>query len=326
MTRRPRAAAGSAWRELQSLWRQGGGGVRRLGEDAAMGSEGKRPVAVARPGELGASAALEAWLGDAGIDGPYDLRPLSGGNSNETMLAAGGRGAPGDAPPAAGDDRLLRPQRRPRGADSGARSPTPRCRCRGRAGSASRRASRRRRSFDGGGRGSLARRRRARASGPPIRAPRSGRSGRETAIALADLHSLDWREPRPRGLRPARRVPRPPGAALAQAARALPPPRAGRLRAGRRVAGGQPPGRRSSPAILHGDFHVDNCLFAVEERPRLAAIIDWEMSTIGDPLLDVGLFLGFWGTSAPQPLGMPWVQAISRVAGRALAGRAGRAL
>ena len=69
------------------------------------------------------------------------------------------------------------------------------------------------------------------------------------------------------------------------------------------------------PGILHGDFHVDNCLFASGPLPRLAAIIDWEMSTIGDPLLDVGLFLGFWGSEREQPLGMAWVQALSRVPG-----------
>jgi aminoglycoside phosphotransferase (APT) family kinase protein len=67
------------------------------------------------------------------------------------------------------------------------------------------------------------------------------------------------------------------------------------------------------PGILHGDFHVDNCLFSRAEPARLLAIIDWEMSTIGDPLLDVGLFLGLWGQERPEPCAMPRIQGFSRV-------------
>ncbi|TVS10176.1 MAG: phosphotransferase family protein, partial [Gammaproteobacteria bacterium] len=46
--------------------------------------------------------------------------------------------------------------------------------------------------------------------------------------------------------------------------------------------------------VLHGDFHLDNTLFAAD-RPRLGAIIDWELATVGDPMADVGLMLAFWG-------------------------------
>ncbi|PXY36223.1 phosphotransferase family protein [Prauserella flavalba] len=66
------------------------------------------------------------------------------------------------------------------------------------------------------------------------------------------------------------------------------------------------------PALLHGDFHLDNCLFSVDE-PRLLAVIDWELATIGDPLLDLGLLLAFWG-ERPRP-GMPAIQAVSRLPG-----------
>lgn len=68
------------------------------------------------------------------------------------------------------------------------------------------------------------------------------------------------------------------------------------------------------PGILHGDFHVDNCLFSRAEPAELLAIIDWEMSTIGDPLLDVGLFLALWGNERPEPFAMPRIQGFSRVA------------
>jgi aminoglycoside phosphotransferase (APT) family kinase protein len=69
------------------------------------------------------------------------------------------------------------------------------------------------------------------------------------------------------------------------------------------------------PALLHGDFHLDNCLFAPRPPAAVAAIVDWEMATIGDPLLDLGLLLGFWGNERPASPAMPWVQALTRVPG-----------
>lgn len=69
----------------------------------------------------------------------------------------------------------------------------------------------------------------------------------------------------------------------------------------------------SPPAIIHGDFHADNCLVTQTRPARVAAIIDWEMSTIGDPLIDLGLLLGFWGRERPAPRAMPIVQGFSHV-------------
>jgi aminoglycoside phosphotransferase (APT) family kinase protein len=69
------------------------------------------------------------------------------------------------------------------------------------------------------------------------------------------------------------------------------------------------------PALIHGDFHLDNCLFATRPPARVAAIVDWEIATIGDPLLDLGLLLGFWGNERPDRPAMPWVQALTRVPG-----------
>ncbi len=48
-----------------------------------------------------------------------------------------------------------------------------------------------------------------------------------------------------------------------------------------------------TPGILHGDYHLANVLFDFE-GPSLAAIVDWELSTIGDPLLDLGWLLATW--------------------------------
>jgi aminoglycoside phosphotransferase (APT) family kinase protein len=47
------------------------------------------------------------------------------------------------------------------------------------------------------------------------------------------------------------------------------------------------------PGILHGDYHMANVMFRYDS-PDLAAIVDWELSTIGDPLLDLGWLLATW--------------------------------
>ncbi|WP_242153499.1 phosphotransferase family protein [Sphingomonas sp. BAUL-RG-20F-R05-02] len=47
------------------------------------------------------------------------------------------------------------------------------------------------------------------------------------------------------------------------------------------------------PGILHGDFHIKNVMFR-NDGPELAAIIDWELATVGDPLLDLGWMLATW--------------------------------
>jgi len=46
-------------------------------------------------------------------------------------------------------------------------------------------------------------------------------------------------------------------------------------------------------ALFHGDYKLDNVLFAPESPPRLAAVIDWEMAGIGDPLVDLAWALIF---------------------------------
>jgi aminoglycoside phosphotransferase (APT) family kinase protein len=51
------------------------------------------------------------------------------------------------------------------------------------------------------------------------------------------------------------------------------------------------------PTVVHGDYRLGNVMFAPRE-PRLAAILDWEMATIGDPLADVGYMTATWSASA----------------------------
>jgi aminoglycoside phosphotransferase (APT) family kinase protein len=44
--------------------------------------------------------------------------------------------------------------------------------------------------------------------------------------------------------------------------------------------------------IVHGDYRLDNCL--LDTDGRIAAVLDWELCTLGDPLADVGLLLVYW--------------------------------
>lgn len=55
------------------------------------------------------------------------------------------------------------------------------------------------------------------------------------------------------------------------------------------------------PGIVHGDIHLNNTMLC-RDTPEVAAFVDWEMCTIGDPLLDLGWMLVCWPLD-PNPLG-----------------------
>ena len=51
--------------------------------------------------------------------------------------------------------------------------------------------------------------------------------------------------------------------------------------------------------IVHGDYRLDNAIVdGAGDTARIAAILDWEMSTIGDPLVDLGMFGLYWNVGA----------------------------
>lgn len=56
----------------------------------------------------------------------------------------------------------------------------------------------------------------------------------------------------------------------------------------------------AEPGIMHGDCHLNNVLLR-RDAPELAAFIDWEMCTVGDPLLDLGWMLVCW-PDGPNPI------------------------
>jgi len=55
----------------------------------------------------------------------------------------------------------------------------------------------------------------------------------------------------------------------------------------------------AAAAIVHGDFRLDNVLVGTDDR--VAAVLDWEMATLGDPLADLGLLLVYWDGLATIP-------------------------
>lgn len=63
------------------------------------------------------------------------------------------------------------------------------------------------------------------------------------------------------------------------------------------------------PGIIHGDYHLANVMYR-HDSGELAAIVDWELTTIGDPLLDLGWLLATWpepdGPSGAQIAVQPW--------------------
>lgn len=46
--------------------------------------------------------------------------------------------------------------------------------------------------------------------------------------------------------------------------------------------------------IVHNDFKLDNLMLAEDDPARIVAVLDWEMCTVGDPLVDLGLALTYW--------------------------------
>lgn len=55
-----------------------------------------------------------------------------------------------------------------------------------------------------------------------------------------------------------------------------------------------PDQEKAEGTLVHGDFRLDNTIVQLTSPARIAAVVDWEMSTLGDPLADLGLTLSYW--------------------------------
>lgn len=54
----------------------------------------------------------------------------------------------------------------------------------------------------------------------------------------------------------------------------------------------------SRPAIIHNDYKFDNVMLGGERNEEVIGVFDWEMSTLGEPLVDLGITLGYWTLAA----------------------------
>jgi aminoglycoside phosphotransferase (APT) family kinase protein len=68
-----------------------------------------------------------------------------------------------------------------------------------------------------------------------------------------------------------------------------------------------------APSLVHNDFKLDNLMLSLDDPGRVEAVLDWEMATVGDPLVDLGLILCYWampsdpgGTKAALTTGPGW--------------------
>jgi aminoglycoside phosphotransferase (APT) family kinase protein len=122
--------------------------------------------------------------------------------------------------------------------------------------------------------------------------------------ALVEIHSVDWKRcglgdfAHP-GAYLARQVARWLAQLDSYGGRELPAAR----RIGEWLDSRRPP---DQPAVLaHGDYKLDNVLFAPDAPPRVLAVVDWEMASIGDPLVDLAWAMIFHpGPGGTMPLGM----------------------
>ena len=56
-----------------------------------------------------------------------------------------------------------------------------------------------------------------------------------------------------------------------------------------------------APSLIHNDFKYDNLVLDPEDPTRIVGVLDWEMSTIGDPLMDLGTALCYWVQADDPP-------------------------
>jgi aminoglycoside phosphotransferase (APT) family kinase protein len=65
------------------------------------------------------------------------------------------------------------------------------------------------------------------------------------------------------------------------------------------------PKKEKGAAILHGDFRIDNLILDKDDPTKITAILDWEISALGDPLMDLGNTLSYWiEADDPAPMQM----------------------
>jgi len=80
---------------------------------------------------------------------------------------------------------------------------------------------------------------------------------------------------------------------------------------GRRLAATVPPQLRAT--LVHGDYRLDNVVLDADDPGRINAVLDWELSTLGDPMTDVALLTFFW--TEPGETAMSLIPGVTHLPG-----------
>jgi aminoglycoside phosphotransferase (APT) family kinase protein len=70
-----------------------------------------------------------------------------------------------------------------------------------------------------------------------------------------------------------------------------------------------------APALVHNDFKLDNMMLDWQNPGRVVAVLDWEMSSVGDPLVDVGIVLCYWPEASDPPMRREAISPITTLPG-----------
>ncbi|MEQ9286473.1 MAG: phosphotransferase family protein [Cyclobacteriaceae bacterium] len=65
------------------------------------------------------------------------------------------------------------------------------------------------------------------------------------------------------------------------------------------------------PTMIHNDYKYDNLVLSLNNHGEIKAVLDWEMATVGDPMMDLGTTLAYWSeiadSSALKPFSLTWM-------------------
>jgi aminoglycoside phosphotransferase (APT) family kinase protein len=129
------------------------------------------------------------------------------------------------------------------------------------------------------------------------------RIGEELVDALVEVHAVDWRAAGLEGYgKPTGYLDR----QLRRFSGLWEHNRTRRLEAMERLTAwlGEHRPESAEATIVHGDFRLGNVMYAPAAPPRVVAIFDWELATIGDPLADVGYLVATWAEPGDDDTGL----------------------
>ena len=119
---------------------------------------------------------------------------------------------------------------------------------------------------------------------------------------LVTLHAIDWEK---RGQDDLSRIAKPEGYVARQiggwtrryadaATDAIPDMESVGKWLAEKLPSAHPALEREQATVVHNDYKFDNLVLAPDDLSHIVGVLDWEMATVGDPLMDLGVALGYW--------------------------------